>query len=560
MGTSLQAAAMGLAEVMVLYDQYFVPEYQRVYGWGELEISRLFSDLERAMRPNAPGFYLGPIYLAAGKGERRAQIADGQQRLLTATIAYAAARDLAENTVVADRLHALVATPGDAGFRVVPRERDAGFFRQWVQERGATLVPFASADAAAGDGMAGEDPELELSESQANIIANRDAIVQMLRTLGEEGRNRLFDFLAHRTDIVVITASQLEEARNAYASTQTRGLRQAETDKLKAELIGDCPIDVRARLALQWDDCEAILGKEDLTELLQHMIVVRSAKKPSHAIEVDLFRAFNLPRDVDAFIGSELLPSARAFRRMCEISPGTARATRRIGGYFVALRRTTHTAWKAPALLALREYEGDPGTLEAVLRGLERLSVSLMIRGTDPNVMLDRYIAVIQAMRAGPAAALAALDLSDKERVETRKGLHDTRFGMRDRYRMPLLLKLNDLVAKEVQDIDPKSVSCEHVLPRNVPRRSPWREVFRSAQSGHFEGRRFVHMLGNLTVLRHDENQAADTHPFSHKKAIFKRSKIALANEAAKAKAWTPEYVRGRTDRLAKLLEDYWRF
>lgn len=557
MGTFLQAAAMGLAEVLVLFDQYFVPEYQRVYGWGELEISRLFSDLERAMRPNAPSFYLGTLYLAAANGERRAQIADGQQRLLTATIAYAAARDLAENSSVADRLHALVATPAGGGFRVVPRERDAAFFRQWVQERGATLQPFAPPVGADADG---DDPVLALSESQRNIIANRDAIVQTLRTLGEDGRHRLLEFLAHKTTVVVITASQLEEARNAYASTQTRGLRQAETDKLKAELIGDCPAEVRARLALQWDDCEAILGKEDLTEVLQHMIVVHSAKKPSHAIEVDLFRAFNLPQDVETFLGTHLLPAARLFRRICDVGPSGFGVTRRIGGHIVALRRTTHDAWKAPALLALREYEKDPGALEAILRGLERLSASLMIRGADPNFMLDRYIGVIQAMRDGREAALAKLELSGKERSETRKGLYDPRFGERDRYRMPLLLKLNDLVAKSVQNIDPKSVSCEHVLPRNVPRRSPWRAEFRSPQTGHFEGGRYVNMLGNLTVLKRDENQAADTHPYERKRVIFKDSEIALANDAAKAKAWTPEHVRARSDRLAKLLEDYWRF
>jgi hypothetical protein len=292
------------------------------------------------------------------------------------------------------------------------------------------------------------------------------------------------------------------------------------------------------------------------------MIVVHSAKKPSHAIEVDLFKAFNLPQDVETFLEAHLLPSARAFRRICDVGPGGFGATRRIGGHVVTLRRTTHDAWKAPALLALREYEDDPGTLEAALRGLERLSASLMIRGTDPNLVLDRYIGVIQAMRVGREAALANLELSDKERAEARKGLYDPRFGARarDRYRMPLLLKLNDLVAKAVQNIDPKSVSCEHVLPRNVPRRSPWRTEFRSAQSGHFEGGRYVNMLGNLTVLKHDENQAADTHPYARKRVIFKDSEIALANEAAKAKAWTPEHVRARSDRLAKLLQDYWRF
>ena len=49
---------------------------------------------------------------------------------------------------------------------------------------------------------------------------------------------------------------------------------------------------------------------------------------------------------------------------------------------------------------------------------------------------------------------------------------------------------------------------------------------------------RYVNMLGNLTLLTHEDNQAADRHPYTFKRAIFRRSEFALANEAARAKAW----------------------
>lgn len=554
----LSAAAMGLAEMLQHFDQYLVPEYQRVYGWGETEIKRLVSDVERAMRPDAPRFYLGTVYLAAAHGERRAQIADGQQRLLTVMIAYAVARDLAESKAAADRLHALVAAPGEAGFRFVPRDRDAQFLREWVQERGATLRPFPPASGN-GEAEASEDLETTLSESQQNIIANRDLLSQTLRTLGEAGREKLFTFLEQQSSVVAITAPTLDDARNAYASTQSRGLRQAETDKLKAELIGDCPFALRSRLACHWEECEATLGKEDLAELLQQMIVVRTERKPQYAIEVDLFRAFNLPQEAERFIVGDLVPSARAYRRLTDLSVTGHRAARRIGGHLVTLQRTTHSHWKAPALQALLQYEKDPAALEAILRGLERLAAALMIRGTDPNLMLDRYIGVIRGMKASAADALAVLDLKGNERADAVRGLGESRFGMRERFRMPLLLKLNDLLAGDVQPIDPKTVSCEHILPRNVPAASPYRQAFRSADKRRYDGRRYVNLLGNLTLLDHGDNQRADTHPYEVKRAIFKRSPYALANEAAKYKTWTPDVVRDRTDRLVKMLSEHWR-
>lgn len=562
MARRLRAEAMGLTELLGCYEQFLVPEFQRVYGWGEFEIERLLGDLDRAMATPGQRFFLGTLYLAQGpETPQLALIADGQQRLLTATIVCAVARDLTEDRAQAERLHAIVAS--QTGFRLVPRDLDAEFFRTWVQQRGATLKSFGqTAEAADGsaDQTAIEDPEAGLSESQRNIIVSRDAIAANLRDRGQAGMRRLLDFLERDTDIAVVTAPTIEEARNAYASTQNRGLRQAETDKLKAELIADCPIGQRVRLAGQWEECEAILGKENLADLFQYMLIIRNERRPQHAIEVDLFKAFGLPAAVEEFINAELVPGARAYAKLGESGFIGGRAARRAGTHIVALTRMTHSLWKAPALLGVRTFEHDPAALEAFLAGLERLAASLMIRGIDPYLMLDRYVSVIRAMKANPRDALAALELSEAERAEARRGLLDTRFAIRDRYRMPVLLKINDLVAGSVQAIDPKKVSCEHVLPRNVPAASPWRAAFRTRDGRRYEGGRYVHMLGNLTVLTHAENRLADTRPYPEKRRILKRSALAISKEAAKSRAWTPEVVLARSERLAQLVASHWRF
>jgi hypothetical protein len=134
----------------------------------------------------------------------------------------------------------------------------------------------------------------------------------------------------------------------------------------------------------------------------------------------------------------------------------------------------------------------------------------------------------------------------------------DPRFGTRERFRMPLLLKLNDLMAGEVLPIDPKTVSCEHILPRNVSQNSPWRAAFKPAQGRRYEGGKYVQQLGNLTVLGHADNRLADTHPFHEKRPIFKRSPLAISNDVGKNRAWTPDIVQARTARLARMLEEHW--
>lgn len=545
----MQTAALSLAELLTYHDRYTVPEFQRVYGWRETELDRLFSDFQTAMLGTVARFFLGTIFLATPGSKSEALIADGQQRILTATMIHAAARDLADNLAEADRLHAALTTPGGRDFRFMPRDRDAAFFRKWVQERGATLLPLP-------DHTADDTDVPELSESQLNIIRNRDAIVERLRALGSEGRRRLIEFHGKIT-LVVITTETVEAARNAYASTQTRGLRQSETDKLKAELIGDCPPALRQRLAGQWEECEAKLGRDNFTELFHHLIVIESERRPQHALEADLFRVFNLPRNVAAFFEDVLVPSAEAYDRICSAGETTTRKTRKIDGALVSMLRCTHTAWKAPALLAVRELGKSPRQLEPFLADFERLACVLMINGTDPNHIQERYLAVIRSLKkkafSGPSLHIGAKDLD-----LARRNLQGPRFALRDRFRMPVLLKLNDLLAKEAQPIDPRNVSCEHILPVNPPRSGYWRKSFRG-RDGRFNGSIFTHMLGNVTILTHLQNREADNSPYDVKRRILKTSGFALSKHAATEKIWNAEVVARRSDALFELLARCWR-
>jgi hypothetical protein len=545
----MRTAALSLAELLTYYDRYTVPEFQRVYGWRETELDRLFSDFQTAILGTAARFFLGTIYLATPGGKSEALIADGQQRILTATMIHAAARDLADDKAEADRLHAALTTPGGRDFRFMPRDRDAAFFRKWVQERGATLLPLP-------DHTADDTDVPELSESQLNIIRNRDAIVERLRALGPEGRRRLIEF-HDKITLAAITTDTVEEARNAYASTQTRGLRQSDTDKLKAELIGDCPPALRERLAGQWEECEARLGRDNFTELFHHLIVIESERRPQHALEADLFRVFNLPRNVAAFFEDVLVPSAAAYDRICRAGEATTRKTRKIDGALVSLLRCTHSAWKAPALLAVRELSDAPRQLEPFLADFERLACVLMINGTDPNQIQERYFAVIRSLKK-KAFASPALHIGAKDLDLARRNLQSPRFALRDRFRMPVLLKLNDLLAKEAQPIDPRNVSCEHILPVNPPKSGYWRKSFRG-RDGRFNGGVFTHMLGNVTILTHLQNREADTSAYDVKRRILKTSGFALSRHAATEKIWNAEVVARRSDALFELLARCWR-
>ena len=247
---------------------------------------------------------------------------------------YAAARDLAENAADADRLHALLRRPtggASASRRATAMPRSSAPGCRSAAPRCCRCLEEAAATT--------EPPEL--SESQIRIIRNRDAIVESCARSAPKAAGACSTSTSDR--VVVITADTLEEARNAYASTQTRGLRQSETDKLKAELIGDAPRRARAA-GRAWEECEAKLGRDDFAELFQHLVVIEGERRPQHSLEADLFRVFNLPRNVAAFIETVLVPSADAYVRICKAGEDATRKQRKISGALVSLLRCTHAA------------------------------------------------------------------------------------------------------------------------------------------------------------------------------------------------------------------------
>jgi hypothetical protein len=563
----LRAEAMSLAELLACYSNYTVPEFQRVYGWGETQIKRLLSDLESAVERGG-WLYLGDIFLASRPGSSQAQIADGQQRIATLTILCAAGRDLEEDAKEADRLHALLVAPGAGNgadaYRYAPRDLDVEFFRHWVQERGATRKhPALNGGDEAVDG---DDTEEPLSESQTNIIVNRDLIVHKLESLGPAGRRKLFAFLDSSCEVTVHIADKLEDVRYAYASTHSRGLAQAEVDKLKAELLGDCKADVRPRLATQWEDCEARLGKERLADLLGMLVFIESERRPQLSLEADLTNVFELPANVQKFIEKTLVPSARAYERMLAAGRGqraikratpNGRRLRRIDGHLVTLLRTSHDTWKGPAILALRTLRDK--ALETFLRELERLAAVLMIVGVEPNKVCQRYGEVVRELKSARPAKGSALDIDAELLGKARELLRGTRFGgrERERFRMPVLLKINDLVKGDVVATDPRKVSCEHILPRNGGR-TRWNKLFRDPERGYV-GSDYANRLGNLAILTHEDNCAVDTKPYEVKRKVLKASGFALSKDAAKEKAWTSAVIEARSERLLNLLIEHWR-
>jgi len=68
-----------------------VPLHQRSFAWGAEEVGQLWDDLMRSHNDEPGGYFIGPIVLGQPSGnEQRLSVIDGQQRLATTSLLFAA--------------------------------------------------------------------------------------------------------------------------------------------------------------------------------------------------------------------------------------------------------------------------------------------------------------------------------------------------------------------------------------------------------------------------------------------------------------------------------------
>ena len=177
--------------------QLSIPSFQRAYIWKPENILQLISDLEEACKSPETPYFLGSLILVR-EGDTSFSVIDGQQRLVSLSIIIAALRDLEHDEEWMRLLDALIVEPGDklrgitSQPRLTLRERDAAFFREYVQE-GNLEALFDMND---------EDCS---SNAQCNIIANTKQAYDALAQLDEEERHRFASYLVNSVTLVIVT-------------------------------------------------------------------------------------------------------------------------------------------------------------------------------------------------------------------------------------------------------------------------------------------------------------------------------------------------------------------
>ncbi|MEJ2630856.1 MAG: DUF262 domain-containing HNH endonuclease family protein [Acidihalobacter sp.] len=536
-----------------------IPSYQRPYAWTTDQALELFEDLISFMRDSGgnvvdmPPYFLGSIVLIKQEAVPQSDVVDGQQRLTTITILLSAIRESVDVDTAKD-ITSFIYEKGNSvkgtldHYRLKLRERDAEFFRKYVQiENGLNGLLQINT---------------ELPDSQRNIRDNARLFVDQLKKLDESERAALARFIVTRCFLVVVATPDLDSAYRIFSVLNSRGLELSATDILKAEIVGGVPQSSRDEYNKKWEDAEEDLGRESFSELFSHIRMIYRKAKPQATLLKEFKEHVTEAQAPIKFIDDVLLPAASAYEEISDASYSSTELAEQVNVHLGWLNRLNFKDWMPPAIAFVTHYRNQPARMLNFFRDLERLGYFMLITKAGVNARIDRFSKLTADVERGNDLSVSdsSLQLTPYEQYAMYAALAGPIYeSLSARARSTVLLRLDALLSGGGAQYDYSIVTVEHVLPQTVDPTSQWAKWFPEVRDRLSR----VHTLGNLALLSRRKNSAASNYDFDRKKnAYFARggvSPFVLTTEVLQDPEWTPAVVDARQKKHLATLEAYWR-
>ncbi|GAA1434492.1 DUF262 domain-containing protein [Streptomyces thermospinosisporus] len=546
--------------------QFQVPLYQRTYSWGREQLQRLWEDVGELVEQHLAGetaapHFLGSVVLAPGQlqagGVQRWLVVDGQQRLTTLMLAFAALRDhLKEmgDTRGVDRVHRQILVnefhEGADHYRLLPTQADREAFTACVQSR---------ADAGGSD----------------NIGAAYRFFRGVLAEVHEAGDERwpaaVETVLKDLLSIVEITAEPGDNVYRIFESINNTGVGLSQSDLLRNYVFMLLPKRGERIYQELWLPMQQSLGPKNLELLVWLDLVVRGhyKTKQSEIYREQQKRLQPLAGDEDALQREieQLAERAGRFLRIVDPAREQCPALRTALERLASWGGQTHYPLALHLLDLVAAGRTTPEDAAEALGYVESYLVRRLICQTPTSNLNRIFMEAPKELETDrPAAEAVRRFLSGRRRrwpsdEELREAIRSKPFYWSGRppQRAFILRRLEESYdASEPVDFAKAALTVEHILPqRPAPQ---WfallAEETEENQTPQELHDLLVHTLGNLTLT--GDNAKLSNHPFERKQQIFDSSALRMNLEIASAQRWGKAEILARADRLAERAIKLW--
>ncbi|NHV46057.1 MAG: DUF262 domain-containing protein [Candidatus Verstraetearchaeota archaeon] len=560
----IEAKEVSLATLFSEEFIFEIPIFQRPLSWNEDNFEQLIEDIKDSMSLEE-GHFLGSIILQHKQGNLY-DLIDGQQRMAALTILFAVIRDITKNPELRDTIQSYIYQRKDPykGFpeamRVTPWEDLKDMFRQYVYTPGGTKkfledfrnrrISYKNAD----------DPVYHLFE----------AINTFTSKLGEIDLESLVKHMLHKIYVVCIKTRNLATAYRLFNILNTRGLPLSPSDLLKSENLGVIEDEEeRKKYAVIWREIENEIGREELTNVISYIRMIKRKEKAKLGIYEEyqkLFKDKLLERGVkfikyvkeiaDIYNQKVLNPEIRLKNKENE---------NRYENIVDLMREfLPFSDWIPPLIAFYYKFKNDEELVDFLLK-LEKKFVTEWIAGftaTERITASGKLIELIEKcsnarevmdkMLKPPIYTFSEYGYKNEEELLRDKlndvGFYRLRGGNLAKY---ILLRI-DMEEWELENFpgyrNIREITVEHILPQNPAENSEWVKIFTKDQRDEWTNK-----LGNLVLLSGRKNSRAQNYDFKRKKEVYFKPKCTpfrITQELENVNEWNIENLSSRHKRL----------
>jgi len=544
--------------------KFLVPANQRTYAWKPPEIDELFDDLRSYL--DTGDYFLGWIVLSAPTDGEAPTIIDGQQRLATFCMIYAAMRDyLCQNQrsdvarKIADRvLYTEPEWTSEKEPRLLMSSEDQAFFANHVvappdaEERKASRVSATS------------------PHSHRRIAKAFERVREQVEHIAEGGPDKALrqlqrwdTYIRTRAKIIPLYVSDDLSAFQIFETLNDRGVELATADLLKNYLFRLAGIRRLDEAKALWSRAIGRIVSESretiVTTFVHHFWSSKHGLTRERLLYKEIRRSIQSREDALAML-SDLDASSANYAAILHSDADVWKPLGVEGRELVGTLLKLKFEQYKPLLLACLDVFDHSRSEE--LRKLLRLLVGWAVRFQVTNQLgsskLETFYpeaaAKVRKLRLSTASALVrevgtTVPSDEVFRRDFAKFEEDNAIAARY-----LLATINDYLerqeGKEEHDAS-RQLTLEHILPKadNVPDGMLFSKEVAPA---------YRFRLGNQTLLVRKANQSLGASGFAKKLKAYGESALPLTAQVAKYKKWTPEALEERQQWMADKAVRIW--
>jgi len=518
-----------------------VPVYQRPFAWEKSHVQDLFEDI-RNSRPE--DYFIGTI-VVTDKGEYL-EIVDGQQRLATINIFFAAVRDLLGEIgnekakyIGAQYLWKEGLRDEDKRQKLILNNMDNEFYLKRIIEN---------------------EPNTETTkESHKRILDAYNYSKVFARNIYDNARlDGIFDFIEYigkHLKIIIVVVSDDVNAFTIFETLNDRGLVLSQTDLIKNYLFNKS-IDRLGEAQEKWAKFTgAIEAAENEDEILQYVRYYWSSKN-GLVREKDLYKDIKdkivNKNNTITFLGS-LERNTEIYLSLLNPNNSLWREYPNDCATFIGELKELGLTQNRPLLLAVLERFSDKNEVTKALKLIMSWSVRNLITGVIGTGTLEKEFSnQAKLINEGKINNAKALKKSIQHLIPTDeqfKSAFEIATVSKSYIARYYLRKLEESyrTTTELEPMkNPEKVNLEHIIPE-TPRnlREDWPDFDENIHKTYYR------RVGNLALLDTKMNSDVKSGNFSSKKNIYNRSEIVITKKLSELNTWDQQEIEKRQKEFA---------